>query len=64
MVFLYKDPEGLTVFREDTAAVTSRTTSDQSTIETLRRRIRELETTISQNVSSLSNVHIATCIYS
>lgn len=50
MVSLYQDPEGLTVFRGETTAVASaaKASSDQ-TIETLRRRIRELETIISQN---------------
>ena len=51
MVTLYRDPEGLTVFRgEATAVATAKASSDQSTIETLRRRIRELETIVSQNV--------------
>ena len=51
MVSLYQDPEGLTVFKGDsTAAATAKATADQSTIESLRRRIRELETVVSQNV--------------
>ena len=60
MVTLYQDPEGVTVFRgEATAAATARASSDQTTIETLRRRIRELETILSDNVSNVSytNIH-------
>ena len=52
MVSLYQDPEGLTVFKTGVtmAAATAKASSDQSTIESLRRRIRELETIVSQNV--------------
>ncbi|CAI8043788.1 Gamma-aminobutyric acid type B receptor subunit 2 [Geodia barretti] len=51
MVSLYQDPEGLTVFKTGVtmAAATAKASSDQSTIESLRRRIRELETIVSQN---------------
>ena len=53
MISLYRDPEGLTVFKtRDTTAEATGTSSDRNTIETLRRRIRQLESIIPQNVSS------------
>ena len=56
MVSLHQDPEGLTVFRAETTGVATgvavHATSDHTTIESLRRRIKELETIVSENVSS------------
>ena len=50
MVILYKDPEGLTVFAKSDVTGTMGSASDRSTIETLRRRVKELEAQLQRNV--------------
>ena len=54
MFGLYQDPEGANVFKKPDTALGTSTASDRATIETLRRRVRELETTLSRNVSGCS----------
>ena len=47
MVGLYRDPEGKTIFsKTDPSQANAPPTSDQCTIDTLKRRVQELENVV------------------